>query len=110
MIPKIILEEKIEEIADRSWFPIEVARVNDQVVRMALCRGEYHWHKHANEDELFYVLKGELTIKMRKPHLNITLHEGELAVIPRDVEHCPESSVDTYILIFEPYGLKSKGD
>ena len=110
MIPKIILEEKIEEIVDRPWFPIEVARVNNQVVRLALCRGEYHWHKHANEDELFYVLKGELTIKMRKPHSNITLREGELAVIPRDVEHCPESSVDTYILMFEPHGLKSRGD
>jgi mannose-6-phosphate isomerase-like protein (cupin superfamily) len=110
MIPKIILEDKIKEIAGRPWHPIEVIKVNDQVVRMALCRGEYHWHNHKNEDELFYVLKGELTIQMKRPYSNIILHEAELAVIPKGVEHCPKSSIDTYILMFEPYALESKGD
>ncbi len=106
MIPKIILEEKITEITDKLWSPIEVARVNDQVVRLALCRGEYHWHHHANEDELFYVLRGELTIQL-KDDPDLTLREGELAVIPKGVEHCPKSVRDTYILMFEPYALQS---
>lgn len=110
MISKICLEDKIKEIAGRPWHPIDVARVNDQVVRMALCRGEYHWHKHTNEDELFYVLRGQLTIQMKAPYQDITLSEGELAVIPKGVEHCPKSSKDTYILMFEPYILKSRGD
>ncbi len=109
MIPKIILEEKITEITDKLWSPIEVARVNDQVVRLALCRGEYHWHHHANEDELFYVLRGELTIQL-KDDPDLTLREGELAVIPKGVEHCPKSVRDTYILMFEPYALQSRGD
>jgi mannose-6-phosphate isomerase-like protein (cupin superfamily) len=109
-IPTINIEEKIQEVAGRPWYPIEVARVNDQVVRMALCKGEYHWHKHTNEDELFYVLKGQLTIQMKEPYSDITLIEGELAVIPKGVEHCPKSSVDTYILMFEPYELQSRGD
>jgi mannose-6-phosphate isomerase-like protein (cupin superfamily) len=110
MIPTIPLKEKLSEIADRPWHPIEVARVNDQVVRMALCRGEYHWHKHTDEDELFYILKGQLTIQMKVPYSNITLHEGELTVIPKGVEHCPKSSQDTYVLMFEPYMLKSRGN
>ncbi len=109
MIPIIKIENKIKEIEGKPWHPIEVARVNDQVVRMALVKGEFHWHKHANEDELFYVLRGEMIIQM-KDYPNITLHDGEIAVIPKGVEHCPKSSMDTYILMFEPYTLKSRGD
>ncbi|MFQ6123128.1 MAG: cupin domain-containing protein [Candidatus Heimdallarchaeota archaeon] len=109
MIHKIILEQKITEIADRPWDPIEVTRVNDQVVRLALCRGEYHWHHHTNEDELFYVLRGELIIQL-KDDPDLTLREGELTVIPKGVEHCPKSVEDTYILMFEPYALQSQGD
>lgn len=109
MIPIIKLKDKIEEIAGRPWHPIEVARINDQVVRMALVKGEYHWHKHANEDELFYVLRGEIVIQI-KDHPNIELGQGEMTVIPKAVEHCPKSSQDTYILMFEPYVLKSRGD
>jgi len=74
----------------------------------------FHWlsakEKHTNEDELFYVLKGELTIQMKAPLSDITLHQGELAVIPKGVEHCPKSLGDTYILMFEPYVLKRRGD
>lgn len=107
MIPKIALQDKIDEIAGRSWYPIDVVRVNDQIVRMALCKGEYHWHRHG-EDELFYVTEGELTIQMKNE--NIILRKGEMAVIPKGIEHCPKSSVDTYILMFEPLALQSKGD
>lgn len=110
MIPKIALQDKIDEIAGRPWFPVDVARVNDQVVRMALYRGEYHWHKHEGEDELLFVVQGELTIQMKPPYSNITLREGEIAVVPKGVEHCPKSSVDTYILMFEPVSLQSQGD
>lgn len=110
MISKIILKEKMSEIAGRPWEPIDVARVNDQVVRMAFCRGEYHWHKHTKEDELFYVLKGELTVQMKPPHSDVYLKKGEVLVVPKGVEHCPKSSTDTYILVFEPFVLKSHGD
>jgi mannose-6-phosphate isomerase-like protein (cupin superfamily) len=109
MIPIIRLKDKIKEIDERPWHPVEVARVNDQVVRMALIKGEYHWHKHTNEDELFYVLKGEMVIQM-KDYPDITLQEGQMAVVPKGVEHCPKSSQDTYVLMFESYALQSKGD
>jgi len=107
-MPKVNLEDKIKEI-EQPWSPIEVARANDQVVRMALVKGEYHWHKHSNEDELFYVLKGSIVIQIEN-HPNIDLHEGKLAVIPKGVEHCPKSSEEAYILMFEPYSLRSGGD
>jgi len=107
-IPIVDIEAKCEEI-NEPWSPIEVARVNDQVIRMALCLGEYHWHKHTDEDELFYVYKGKLVIKMRA-YPDITLCAGQLAVIPKNVAHRPESVEPTYVVLFEPYALKSKGD
>ncbi|MFX1253261.1 MAG: cupin domain-containing protein [Promethearchaeota archaeon] len=109
MIGKISLKDKIQEIGDRPWTPIEVAKVNDQVIRIALCDGEYHWHKHEKEDELFYVHKGSIIIQF-KDRENVVLNEGELLVVPRGVEHCPKSLEKSYVLMFEPYTLKSPGD
>lgn len=108
MISTINLKDKIKEI-DKSWSPIEVARVNDQVVRMALFKGEFHWHKHTDEDELFYVYRGSIIIQLKdQPY--IALHEGEMAVIPKGVEHCPKSVGSSYVLMFEPYVLQTRGD
>jgi len=76
---------------------------------MALFLGEYHWHRHEEEDELFYVHKGEVTIKI-KGYPDVVLRAGEMAVIPRDVEHRPESAGPSYVLMFEPRKLRSKGD
>ncbi|MFQ5891693.1 MAG: cupin domain-containing protein [Candidatus Methanofastidiosia archaeon] len=108
MIPIINLEDKIKQI-DKPWSPIEVARVNDQVVRMALVKGEFHWHKHTDEDELFYVYEGSIIIQL-KDQPDITLHEGEMVVIPKGVEHCPKSAEPSYVLLFEPYVLQTRGD
>ena len=108
MIAVISLKSKIEEMF-KPWSPIEVSRVNDQVVRMALFDGEYPWHKHVNEDELFYVYKGSIIIQVRG-HPNIALHEGEMAVMPKGVEHSPRSLEPSYVLMFEPRSLKSQGD
>lgn len=102
------MQEKIEKIGNRAWHPVEVARVNDQVVRLALFKGEYHWHKHEKEDELFYVLEGEVTIQMRS-RPDLVLKKGEMAVVPKGVEHCPKSS-GAYILMFEPFVLESQGE
>ncbi|HLD05190.1 MAG TPA: cupin domain-containing protein [Candidatus Nanoarchaeia archaeon] len=108
MISKIQLNEKIKEINGRAWLPIEVAKVNDQVVRMALFKGNYHWHTH-QEDEFFYVLKGKISIRI-KGQSDLVLQEGEIAVVPKGVEHCPKSDVESYVLMFEPQVLKSTGD
>ncbi|MFQ5886280.1 MAG: hypothetical protein ACE5II_03490, partial [Anaerolineae bacterium] len=72
MIPTINLEDAIKQV-DKPWSPIEVARVNDQVVRISLLKGESHWHKHTDEDELFYIYKVSLTIQL-KDQPDIALH------------------------------------
>lgn len=107
-IPKINLDEKLKEI-DQPWSPIEVARVNDQVVRMALLEGEFHWHKHEKEDELFYVYKGSITIQL-KDEEDIILNQGETVVIPKGLEHCPKAAEPAYVLLFEPARLQTRGD
>jgi mannose-6-phosphate isomerase-like protein (cupin superfamily) len=109
MIPVISVSDGVSEIAGRPYTPIDLARINDQVVRMALIKGEYHWHHHENEDELFYVVKGRITIQMRSPYSDVTLNEGEMAVIPEGVEHCPLSDEESYVLMFEPASLASVG-
>jgi mannose-6-phosphate isomerase-like protein (cupin superfamily) len=108
MIPKINVEEKIKEL-EMPWTPLELASVNDQVVRLALCLGEYHWHKHEKEDEFFYVYRGNLDIQV-KDHPDISLKAGEMAVIPSGVEHRPKCTEPVYVLVFEPRALKSRGD
>ena len=107
-IPVIDIESKLVEIGE-PWSPVDLATVNDQVVRMALFIGEYHWHRHEEEDELFYVYRGEVRIEV-KGHRDIELRSGEMAVIPRNVEHRPVSASPSYVLMFEPLQLKSKGD
>lgn len=108
MIEKVVLERAAEKIKE-PWSPVEVARVNDYVVRMALFEGEYHWHRHTNEDELFYVYRGRIVVQLRGLP-DIHLEEGELAVVPRGVEHCPKALEPSYVLMFERGTLKSRGD
>lgn len=108
MIPIISLNNKTGEIL-KPWSPIEIAEANDQVVRMALFDGEHPWHKHVNEDELFYVYKGRIAIRV-KGHPDVALNEGEMAVIPKGLEHSPKSLEPSYVLMFEPKALKSRGD
>jgi mannose-6-phosphate isomerase-like protein (cupin superfamily) len=107
MIP-IHLSEKIKEITE-PWSPIDLAIVNDHVVRLALFDGNYHWHKHTHEDELFYVLEGNIVIQV-KGEPDIQLHKGEMVVIPKNVEHCPKGVTPSYVLLIEPVALTSHGD
>ena len=108
MVKAIKIESKINEITE-AWFPVEVARINDYVLRLALFRGEYHWHNHANEDELIFVYKGKIVVQF-KDRPNVKLSTGEMIVIPKGVEHCPKSLEDSYVLMFEQASLKSKGN
>ena len=109
MISKIKLKDRMNEISGKHCTPINVTQLNGQVVRMSYIDGEFHWHKHKGEDELFYILKGRIVIRL-KNQSDIILSEGEMAVIPKGVEHRPESLDPTYVLLFEPKNLKSKGD
>ena len=109
MIPHINLKERMDEIAGKHCIPIDIARVNNQVVRMSYIDGEFHWHKHTNQDELFYLLQGKLVIQLREQK-DIILLKGEIAIIPKGLEHCPKSIEPSFVLLFEPGDLQSRGD
>jgi len=108
MISVTDIKEKTGTISS-PWSPMDVVQVNDQVLRLALFHGSYHWHKHAEEDELFYVLTGSIRIKLRNQP-DLELKAGQLTVIPKGIEHCPEADAPSHVLLFEPLELKSKGD
>lgn len=96
-----------QQLGDLYWSPIDVARINDWVLRAAAIKGEYHWHSH-EDDELFLVYKGEMTIDTEKG--SIVLKEGQGAVIPKRMNHKPKSENRTVILMIEPFKLRSQGD
>jgi mannose-6-phosphate isomerase-like protein (cupin superfamily) len=108
MVSFVDLGDVVESLSG-AWSPVDVARVNDQVVRAALFDGEYHWHKHDDEDELFFVYSGAICIHV-KDQDDIRLEKGQLCVIPKGAMHKPESSMPSIVLLFEPAVLKSKGD
>ncbi len=85
---------------DEHWSPKIVAELNGQTVKLAKLEGEFVWHHHEQEDELFLVLRGRLTIKLRDR--DVVLDEGECCVVPRGLEHKPVADVETHILLFEP--------
>ena len=107
MLSHVDLLRVIDSIED-AWSPVDVAFVNDQVIRVALFLGEYHWHKHEEEDELFFVYRGGIKIDLEDEV--IELNEGQLCVIPKGVMHKPKASEPSIVFLFEPVKLKSKGD
>ena len=106
-VEKIALAEKLASFSER-WSPKIVADVNDHQVKLAKLQGEFVWHKHDSEDELFLVLVGRLTIRFRDG--DVTLDPGELIVVPKGVEHCPAATEEAQILLFEPRTTLNTGD
>lgn len=90
------------------WSPSTVAAVNDHEVKVVKLEGEFHWHKHSNEDELFLVTSGRLTMQFRDG--DVDLGPGELIVVPRGVEHCPRADEETHVVLFEPKTTVRTGD
>jgi mannose-6-phosphate isomerase-like protein (cupin superfamily) len=90
------------------WVPKVIAELNGQQVKVAKLQGEYVWHSHANEDELFLVVEGELELHLRDGI--VTLRPGELYVVPKGVEHKPVSKPGADILVFEPATTRNTGD
>jgi len=84
------------------WSPRVLARVNDQFLKVARVQGEFPWHTHEAEDELFLVLKGELTIGREAADGGaVTLHPGEIFVVPRGVRHATSAAEETWIALIE---------
>lgn len=96
---KITIAEKFS-LFDEVWTPKIIAQANGQLVKLAKGSGELVWHSHKNEDELFLVFKGQLTIKLGEK--SVVLGPGEMFVVPKGVEHCPEAQPDTHFMMIEP--------
>jgi mannose-6-phosphate isomerase-like protein (cupin superfamily) len=90
------------------WSPRIIAELNGQQVKLARIQGEFLWHLHESESELFFVLAGELTMEFRDRRE--TVRPGEMIVVPAGVEHRPVAAVETHILLFEPASTLNTGN
>ena len=104
---KISINEKFS-LFDEQWTPKVIAQANGQLVKIAKGTGELVWHKHDNEDELFIVFKGQLTLQLKSG--DVVLNPGEMYVVPKGVEHCPKALPDTHFLMIEPEGTAQTGE
>jgi len=103
----INLAEKFSFIHER-WTPKNVARLNDYHVKIVKLQGEFVWHSHPDTDELFWVHRGALTIRLRDGA--VRLGPGEMYVVPRGVEHCPVAEEECEVVLIEPAGTPNTGD
>ena len=104
---KVNIIEKLKLFTDQ-WHPRIVGELNGQYVKLAKIEGEFDWHQHADEDELFLVVAGSLTIKLRDR--DVILGEGEFFIVPRGVEHKPVAESEAHVLLFEPKSTLNTGE
>ncbi len=104
---KVNIKEKFDLFEDR-WSPKVIGEVNDAYVKAVKLKGEFVWHHHDEEDELFLVVKGSLVIKLRDR--DIRLEEGEFVVIPGGVEHLPIAEEEAHVLLLEPKSTLNTGN
>jgi mannose-6-phosphate isomerase-like protein (cupin superfamily) len=107
-MPEVIdLVSKFALFSDH-WHPRIIAELNDSHVKLAKLQGEFVWHKHEHEDELFWVIQGSLRIRLRDRDL--VVGEGQLVVIPKGVEHLPVAAAETHVVLIEPKSTINTGD
>ena len=107
MPDSINLAAKLAEIPEH-WRPRVVGELNGQAVKLVKLQGEFVWHHHETEDELFLVLSGHLRMEFRDGSRE--LDPGEFLIVPRGVEHRPVAEVETAVLLFEPLGVRNTGN
>ncbi|MFA6261372.1 MAG: cupin domain-containing protein [Bacteroidia bacterium] len=104
---KVNLKEKLALFSEH-WSPKVVGELNGQHVKLARLYGEFIWHKHDHEDELFLVLKGQLKMELRDK--TVLINEQEFFIVPRGVEHRPVADEEVEVLLFEPASTLNTGD
>ena len=104
---KINVLSKYKEF-ESHWSPHSIAELNGQQVLLAKIKGEFVWHSHKDEDELFHVFKGKLIMEFRDKKVEV--FPGEMIIVPKGVEHRPCAIEETWILLFEPISTKHTGD
>jgi mannose-6-phosphate isomerase-like protein (cupin superfamily) len=104
---KVNLSEKLDRLVEY-WNPRIVGKLNGQLVKLVKFQGEFLWHHHEDEDELFLVVKGRFRMEFRDRH--VWLEAGEFIVVPRKVEHRPVAEEEAHILLFEPATTLNTGN
>ena len=107
MQQKVNLADKFD-LLERTYQPGVVGHLNDYKLQVVKVLGPFVWHKHEQTDDFFLVISGHLTIHLRDR--DIELDAGELFVVPRGVEHCPDAGEETWVLLIEPEGTPNTGD
>ncbi len=102
----VSLADKLASFDDH-WNPRIVGELNGQCVKLAKFQGEFVWHSHQNEDELFLVLQGRFEMLFRDR--SVPVEEGEFLIVPKGVEHCPRADEEVHVLLFEPVGTVNTG-
>jgi GrpB-like predicted nucleotidyltransferase (UPF0157 family)/mannose-6-phosphate isomerase-like protein (cupin superfamily) len=106
-IDKVNIAKKLALFNDH-WNPRIVGELNGQHIKLVKFQGEFVWHKHDHEDELFLVVQGRFRMEYRDAH--VWLETGEFLIVPRGVEHRPVAEAEVHVLLFEPAGTKNTGD
>ena len=106
-IETVSLFEKLNSFQDY-WSPKIVGEFNESFVKLVKLKGEFVWHHHEAEDELFLVVKGSLLIRLRDR--DVTVDEGEFVIIPRGVEHLPVAEEEVHVLLLEPKSTLNTGN
>lgn len=96
------------ELFDEFWTPKIITETNGQLVKLAKLKGKFVWHKHTDEDELFYIVKGELLLKFKDREIHLT--EGDLYVAPKGEDHLPIAEEECWVMLIEPKGTKHTGE
>jgi mannose-6-phosphate isomerase-like protein (cupin superfamily) len=104
---KVNLAEKFSRFSEQ-WSPKIIGEFNDCHVKISKIKGEFVWHHHENEDELFLVVKGKLIMKLRDR--DVIIEPGEFFIVPRGVEHLPMAEEETHIVLIEPRGTLNTGN
>jgi mannose-6-phosphate isomerase-like protein (cupin superfamily) len=107
MIEKVNLAEKFERF-EEYWQPKIAGELNDAYVKLVKFKGEFVWHHHEAEDELFWVVKGRMTIKFRDR--DVIVNEGELIIVPKGVEHKPVAQEEVWVVLLEPKSTLNTGN
>ncbi|MED1957479.1 cupin domain-containing protein [Brevibacillus formosus] len=107
MMEKVNIAEKFS-LFHEYWSPKIAGEINDSYVKLAKFKGEFVWHQHENEDEMFLVVKGKLLIKFRDK--DVWLNEGEFLIVPKGVEHMPVAEEEVHVLLLEPKTTLNTGD
>ncbi len=104
---KVNLHQKFELFSEH-WSPKIVGELNGQHVKLVKLKGEFVWHKHDEEDELFFVVKGSFNMEYRDK--TITVNENEFLIVPKGVEHKPVANEEVWVMLFEPASTLNTGD